>query len=164
MKKILFTLALLVSFGSFGQSFQDLKDSSFKEGIVRKFLDNKDELKPLEGIWNFSSSNPAIKSAYKILILFNENEFEYQGIIMDGRCDGCQKWWISKAEIKFTLEESVGGEYNYKWFSPSKRNKKGIRKKPNAYLSGVAYEEGENLITLEFAGTNNYFHKKYPQF
>ena len=84
MKNILFTLLLLISLDSFGQaiSLEDVAKGSWKEGIVRKYLDQFDDLKDLEGIYNYSTNNPKVTSSYKFLILFDENDF-----VMLDNCD-----------------------------------------------------------------------------
>ena len=166
MKNLLFTLALLVSFNSFGQtiSLQDIKNGGMKEGIVRKYLDQFDNLKNIEGIFNYSNNNPSIKSSYKLLILFDENDYVYKGLIMEARCVGCQHWRLG--ETKLILEESaLEGEFNFKWYQPGRRNKKGVRKSPNTYISGEAYEEYDGVqITFEFSDMSEArLMRKYPK-
>ena len=166
MKNILFTLLLLISLDSFGQaiSLEDVEKGSWKEGIVRKYLDQFDDLKDLEGIYNYSTNDPKVTSSYKFLILFDENDFVYKGLIMDARCVGCQHW--RKGERKVILEESaMEGEFTYRWYQPGRRNRKGRKKKPDTYISGEAYEKyGGIEITLQFSsGYPVYLIKKYPK-
>ncbi len=166
MKNILFTLALLISLNSLGQaiSLEDVARGSWKEGIVRKYLDQFDDLKTIEGIYNFSTNNSTITSSYKLLILFDENDFVYKGLIMEANCVGCQHW--IRGERKVILEESaMEGEFTYKWFQPGKRNRKGKKKKPDTYISGEAYEQYDGIeIKLQFSdGTIVTLLKKYPK-
>jgi len=166
MKNILFTIALLVSFSSFGQaiSLEDVAKGSWKEGIVRKYLDQFDDLKTIEGIYNFSSNSNTTQSSYKFLILFDENDFVYKGLLMEANCSNCQHW--RRGERKFILEEStMEGEYTYKWYQPGKRNRKGKKKRPDTHTSGEAYEEFDGLqIKLGFSGSVVHtLLKKYPK-
>jgi hypothetical protein len=166
MKNILFTILLLISFDSLGQaiSLEDVAKGSWKEGIVRKYLDQFDDLKDIEGIYNYSTNDPRITSSYKLLILFDENEFVYKGLIMEANCVGCQHWRYG--ERKVILEESaMEGEFNYKWYQPGKRNRKGKKKKSDTYVSGEAYEQYDGIeITLQFtSGGNVTLLKKYPK-
>ena len=141
-----------------------LKKGLGKKGIVRKYLDQFDDLKDLEGIYNYSTNDPKVTSSYKFLILFDENDFVYKGFIMDARCVGCQHW--RKGERKVILEESaMEGEFTYRWYQPGRRNRKGRKKKPDTYISGEAYEKyGGIEITLQFSnGYPVYLIKKYPK-
>ena len=165
MKNILFTLVLFISFNSFGQSIslQDVKKGGWKEGIVRKYLDQFDNLKNIEGIYNYSTDNPSVTSSYKLLILFDDTDYVYKALIMEARCVGCQYWRLG--DRKVILEESVlEGEFNYKWYQPGRRNRKGVKKESDTYLSGEAYEEFDGIqITLEFPQQTVTLMKKYPK-
>ena len=169
MKNLLFTLLLLISFSSLGQaiSLEDVAKGAWKEGIVRKYLDQFDELRTIEGIYNYSSNDPQIQSSYKFLILFDETDFVYRAHLMAANCVGCQHW--RKGETKIIFEESVDeGFFNIKWYTPGKRNRKGKKKKPDTYINAEAYEEGEGAEI--FIGGGQFgdnirvtLSKKYPK-
>ena len=170
MKNLLFTIALMISFSSFGQviSIDDVANASWKEGIVRKYLDQFDDLKTIEGIYNYSSNNPQIQSSYKFLILFDETDFVYRAHLMAASCVGCQHWNLGETKIIF--EESVDeGFFNIKWYTPGRRNRKGKKKKQDTYINAEAYEEDEGAQI--FIGGGQFgdnridtLSKKYPLF
>ena len=170
MKNLLFTLLLLISFSSLGQaiSLEDVAKGAWKEGIVRKYLDQFDELRTIEGIYNYSSNDPQIQSSYKFLILFDETDFVYRAHLMAANCVGCQHW--RKGETKIIFEESVDeGFFNIKWYTPGKRNRKGKKKKPDTYINAEAYEEGEGAEIFIGGGQfgdyrRDTLSKKYPLF
>ena len=166
MKNLLLTLLLLISLDSLGQaiSLEDVAKGSWKEGIVRKYLDQFDNLKDIEGIYNYSINDSRVTSSYKFLILFDENDFVYKGFIMEANCVGCQHW--RQGERKVILEESaMEGEFIYKWYQPGKRDRKGKKKKPDTYISGEGFEKYHGIeIILQFSnGFDVTLQKKYPK-
>jgi len=165
-RSYLILLLLFIPLTSFSQniSLQDVKDGGMKEGIVRKYLDQFDNLKNVEGIYNYSTNDPSITSSYKFLILFDDTDYLYKGLIMQARCVGCQNWRLG--DRKFVLEESVlEGEFNFRWYQPGRRNKKGVKKSSDTYISGEGYEQFEGIqIKLEFSdGSEITLMKKYPK-
>ena len=169
MKNTLYTLVLLISFSSYGQtiSLEDVAKGSWKEGVVRKYLDQFDDLKTIEGIYNYSTNNPQVRSSYKFLILFDQTDFVYKAHIMDASCVGCQHW--RRGETKIIFEESVDeGFFNIKWYQPGIRNRKGVKKKPDTFINGEAFEESEGAeIKIgggQFGETIIILSKKYPLF
>ena len=167
MKKLL--LFLIIPFLGFSQSFERVKKDGWSLPSVRAYIDARissdSPLKPLEGIYNYSSDNPNITSQYKFAIFYYPDEYVFKGHIMEARCVGCQNF--RRGDVKLVLEESVmEGEFSYKWYQPGRRNKKGELKKSH-YVSatGNAYEEFDyTQVGLDFRdGSKVQLLKIYPK-
>ena len=164
MRKILFTLALLISFSSFGQTYDDVIKNNWSEKSVRAFYDNFNRpLKPIEGIYTFNRD-----TYYKVAIFYYEDSDEYRGFVLE--TTSTDKNW-RKGDKKIELEESsLGGDFDVKWYHPAKRNKKGKIKKNGYYFmaDAVADDEGQSI---KFVGgnMNSYYKaagsliKRYPK-
>ena len=139
------------------------KNERSNEIAIRKFLDNKAEagkILPIEGIYDYSGEG----GEYRIAIIKNETSLD--GIILEARCVGCQKF--TKGDILAEFEESsVDYIYTVKW------NK--YRQKKNGYgyyidswekiyerFEATLNEQG-NILSVNLNNSNGSFIKLYPK-
>jgi len=180
MKKILFTLALIVSFNSFGQNkcnLNDIIESNWSKKSVRNFYDNfsencNRELKEIEGIYSgrlIEMNEIYGESFYEVAIFYFPDEDYYKAYIMQTSNPFRKSTKIG--DLKITFEESaMGGDYDVVWRHSPKRNKKGKIKKPGISYRADAISELEGqTITFTGGAFNGYTFasgsliKKYPR-
>ena len=153
MKKLLFTLALLLSFNSYSQTWDDILENNWSERSVRAFYDSYERpLKNIEGIYTGD-----FNTYYKVAIFYYKTDDVYIGYVLE--TNSPNKNW-RRGDTKIKLEESaIGGDFDVKWYHPAKRNKKGIIKKSGYFYRAGAIEilEGQSI---EF--TNGYMNSNLP--
>ena len=179
MKNLLLTLALLISFSSFTQTYEDIVKNDWSETSVKAFYDSfKTPLGIIEGIYTFQNSprdlsglsphmmgkitNQEKKDAYyKLAIFYFEEDDIYRGYIMDFTSK--EKNW-KKGDLKIELEGSaLGGDYDVKWYRPAKGGN-------DIFYRAVAIE-GDNGQQIEFIGgdmnsaleASGVLFKRYPK-
>ena len=157
MKNLLFTLALLLSFNSYSQTWDDILENNWSERSVRAFydsygVDGKRPLKTIEGIYTLTSA-----TYYKVAIFYYKTDDVYRGYVLETSSRN-KNWW--RGDKKIELEESaIGGDFDVKWYHPAKRNKKGkIKKSAYFYRAGAIEElEGQSIVF-----TNGYMNGNLP--
>lgn len=152
MKK-LFALALLISFNSYTQTWDDILENNWSERSVRAFYDSYERpLKTIEGIYTINSG-----TYYKVAIFYYKADDVYKGYVLE--TNSTNKNW-RRGDKKIELEESaLGGDFDVKWYHPAKRNKKGIIKKNGYFFRAGAIEELEGQ-SIEF--TDGYMNSYLP--
>jgi len=179
MKNLLLTLALLISFSSFTQTYEDIAKSDWSEISVKAFYDSFERpLKIIEGIYTFQNSPRSTSglapymvdkirnqekkdSYYKLAIIYFEEDDIYRGYIIDFTSK--EKKW-KKGDLKIELEVSaLGGDYDVKWHRPAKKEKP-------VFYRAAAIEDADGQ-QIEFIGgdmnsalqATGFLFKRYPK-